>query len=279
MKRCGTICSWDFNRESDMPELQICQCKECDLPVLALGMCNKHWRRNKKYGSPFITKYHMLRGLPADRRFSKLHKKMDSGCWEWIGPLDQDGYGVFNASFNDTNYHRAHRFSWAFHNLSDIPNGKMVCHACDNTRCVNPDHLWLGEAIENNGDRARKGRNHIQNGELGNKAVLTEAQVREILIDARPYSEIAHAYGVAASTIGSIKNRVSWSHLEVDHIHKNPRGDGGISRRGKSDRITPEIVRIIRASAEQGKLLAERFQVSPQMITAIRKRRCWAHVE
>lgn len=256
----------------------VCGIKDCELPVLAMGMCNKHWRRTRKYGSPCVTKYHVLRGMPADRRFAKLHKVMATGCWEWIGSLDTDGYGLFSAIFNGIAYKRAHRFSWAFHNLQEIPKDMMVCHKCDNPRCVNPDHLWLGAAIENNGDRTRKGRNHIQCGELANKAKLTEEQVRQILIDGRPYAEIAHTYNVAMTTIGSIKNRESWTHVKVETIAKNKRGSGS-GHRGKSDRITPDIVRTIRASSDQGKLLAERFQVSPQMITAIRKRRCWAHVE
>jgi hypothetical protein len=257
--------------------MDVCQCKGCDRPALQMGMCNKHWRRNRRYGSPFATRNHAMQGLPVDVRFERLHTKTEGGCWEWKGSLDQDGYGVFHGVFNDVLYKRAHRFSWAFHSLSDIPKGMMVCHSCDNPKCVNPGHLWLGSAAENHDDMVAKGRRRSQAGEASHRAKVTEEQARAILADARPYSEIAAAYGLKISSVSSIKNRVSWSHLKVSNIVKNRRGSGS-GNRGKSERITPEIVREIRSSEESGKSLAEKYSVSQQLITAIRKRTRWAHV-
>lgn len=254
----------------------VCQCKGCERGAICLGMCAKHYQRLKKYGSPFVTKMHVLQGLPPEKRFDRLHKKIEGGCWEWIGPVDQDGYGCFTASFNGVKYARAHRFSWAFHSLAPIPKGMMVCHSCDNPRCVNPEHLWLGDAADNNGDRARKGR-HKDTIRL-NAAILTEEQVRAILADHRPQAEIAHAYGVTGSTIGSIKQRKSWSHLEGVTVRKRRPGSGS-GHRGKSDHITPDLVRQIRESTEQGKLWATRLGVSASLVSAIRNRRLWAHVE
>lgn len=255
----------------------LCQCKGCDRIALHLGMCNKHWRRNRRYGSPFVTKNHVLRGLPVDVRFRRLYRAIPNGCWEWKGSVDQDGYGIFHGVFNAVQYKRAHRFSWAFHSLSDVPSNMQVCHTCDNPRCVNPAHLWLGTAAENHADMESKGRRRSQAGALSHRAKLTEEDALAILGDPRPYSQIAAEYGVKMTTVSSIKNRVSWSHLQVESIPKNPRGSGS-GNRGKSDRITPDIVREIRASAASGKELAAKFRVSPQLITAIRKGTRWAHV-
>jgi hypothetical protein len=254
----------------------ICQCKGCDLPVRCMGMCNKHWMRTRKFGSPFVTQNHVLRGLSAEKRFELQYRKVGE-CWEWIGTLEKDGYGVFHAVVLGVAYQRAHRFSWAHHTQSRIPKGMLVCHSCDNPRCVNPAHLWLGTYADNHEDMVAKGRRRTEaKGEMAHKAKLTEDQVKLILVDPRPYSQIATEYGVAGPTITSIKNRESWRHVEVDQIVKN--GRGGPGRRGKGEKLTEELVREIRTSSEMGKDIAKRLGISKAMVTAIRKRQRWAHV-
>lgn len=255
--------------------MDVCGCKGCDLPVYALGMCNKHWHRNRKYGTPFAVKARSweMRGLSAPERFGK-QVKFTEGCWEWVGPADKDGYGVFRGVFEDVPYQRAHRYSWALHNKQQIPKGMLICHQCDNPKCVNPDHLFIGTGGDNMRDKVAKGRHNAPKGAAAPTAILTEAQAQAILGDPRPYALIAADYGVQPSTIGSVKARVSWAHLEGEVAKNHPN-----NRKGKGTKLTAEIVRAIKASTEQGKTLAERYGVSPQLITNIRKRRTWAHVE
>lgn len=258
--------------------MEICGIKGCERPVICLGLCTKHYRRNRLYGSPFVVKSHSgsMRGLPAPQRFEMQFKKgVDDECWNWQASVDQDGYGIFRGVVGTVDYKRAHRYSWAHHTQSAIPKGMEVCHSCDNRRCVNPAHLWLGTTAANQADKHRKGRARVNFGENAPNVSLNESQVREILADCRPYSQIATNYGVTTMTISDIKCRRSWAHIEVDVIGHAPR----ISpKRGKSDRITPEIVRIIRNSDRRGTELATEYQVSTQLICAIRKRRAWAHV-
>jgi hypothetical protein len=191
----------------------VCCIKGCDLKVLVLGLCNKHWRRNKKFGSPAAVSSHsgMLRGLSSEQRFALSVLKTDR-CWIWKASKDKNGYGIFRGKIGDVKFTRAHRFSYAFY-TGDLLVGTQALHTCDNPSCVNPEHLFSGTNADNMRDKAEKGRSRTPTGEKHGKAILTERQVRNILKDPRPYAEIATQYNVATTTIGSIKQRVSWKHL------------------------------------------------------------------
>jgi hypothetical protein len=75
-------------------------------------------------------------------------------CWEWIAGKTQSGYGRFK--FNKKT-RRAHRFSYELH-FGPIPKGLIVCHRCDNTLCIRPEHLFLGTNLTNTRDMLKKGR-------------------------------------------------------------------------------------------------------------------------
>lgn len=259
-------------------DLSVCCIKGCDEKTVALGLCVNHYRRNKMYGSPMALKQHngMFRNKTAIQRFEMQVKKRENGCWEWTGGVDQDGYGSFRAEANGQIFHRVHRWSWAFHNNQQVPKHGFICHTCDNPRCANPEHLFLGDATINNADKMSKGRFRVARGEKGGHAVLTYEQARAILSDPRPYAAIAYEYGVKPSTIGSIKQRISWRDIDDVEPVKPKRVS---ARKGVSDKVTPEIVRDIRTSTLTGKELAAKYGLSPQAICGIRKRRSWAHVE
>jgi hypothetical protein len=57
----------------------------------------------------------------------------DSGCWEWQGYLDRDGYGHDGKG-------GAHRSAYVA-KFGPVPPGMQLDHLCRNRRCVNPDHL------------------------------------------------------------------------------------------------------------------------------------------
>lgn len=100
----------------------------------------------------------LLPKITTKERFDTKYLISEDGCWEWI-PNENSRYGVFYINGKTV---RANRASWIIHN-GDIPGGLIVCHTCDNTRCVNPEHLWLGTHKSNALDRESKGRGRKAN--------------------------------------------------------------------------------------------------------------------
>jgi hypothetical protein len=80
--------------------------------------------------------------------------KTDS-CWLWDKPTHDQGYGLFTAKPNGRNL-LAHRVSYAL--TYGEPGDFEVCHTCDVTSCVNPDHLFIGTQADNIHDMLQKGR-------------------------------------------------------------------------------------------------------------------------
>lgn len=92
-------------------------------------------------------------GLPVMPRFWSQVEKT-AGCWNWTGALNTHGYGHIRVH---SKWAPTHRFSWELSN-GLIPDGLSVLHHCDNRRCVRPDHLFLGTALDNVRDMHAKGR-------------------------------------------------------------------------------------------------------------------------
>lgn len=111
---------------------------------------------------------------------------------------------------------RTHRLAWQLAN-GPIPIGMFVCHHCDNPPCCNPEHLFLGTALDNNRDRHEKGRSVIRVGMDLGIAKLTDAQVIEIRAryahGGQTHRALADEFGVTRTTIGRIVSRAAWRHL------------------------------------------------------------------
>lgn len=91
-----------------------------------------------------------------DRLMQKTRVDSD-GCWEWMGHINCNGYGVIIGTTNVGRVRTAHRLSYYVF-IGDLEKGKVIAHSCDNRKCVNPSHLWQGTQQENLRDMVNKGR-------------------------------------------------------------------------------------------------------------------------
>lgn len=77
---------------------------------------------------------------PAAERFMRQTRIVESGCIEWTGFLDRDGYGQFRPGGRDSSKVRSHRWAYEYF-VGAIPDGLVLDHLCKNRACVNAEHL------------------------------------------------------------------------------------------------------------------------------------------
>lgn len=128
----------------------------------------------------------------------------------------------------------AHRVAWVMANRKEIPDGILVCHRCDNPKCCNPAHLFLGTPRENMRDMARKGRAiYPPVGSHHPRSKLTEAQAIAIRESDEAQAVLAARYGVAQSLISGIKSGKKWP-----YAHRGALDEAGRAIDAMRERLT-----------------------------------------
>lgn len=156
-------------------------------------------------------------------RFFKMFRRTAS-CWEWTGPLKDNGYGVFGLKVDGKwkNIY-AHRWIWE-HRNPKIPKGMLICHKCDNKKCVNPEHLFIGTYADNSRDAASKGRCCMQahpekrpHGERNGQSKISRLDVIRIRKSYKPYKvtvpNLCKKFKISRSQVRRILSGKSWVHV------------------------------------------------------------------
>lgn len=193
----------------------MCSVDGCVALNHARGYCAKHYARFKRNGAPNV-----IRALKGDSVSERLKRYSvvngETGCIEWIGALsskDKFGYGTLTIHGKK---HRAHRLAWEI-NFGGIPKGMFVCHKCDNPKCINPEHLFIGANKDNCDDRDKKGRNVVKKGIENSNSKLTERQVvyiRKLYSIGLSQQNIATLFFVSKPTIQKITSNTYWRHIQ-----------------------------------------------------------------
>jgi len=146
-------------------------------------------------------------------RFNSTNVKDVSGCWLWTASVAGRGYGQIKLPGQRKQIY-AHRLSYLIHKGED-PGNKQVCHTCDNPRCVNPEHLFIGTSQDNHDDMKNKERHTF--GEKSGTAKLEEndvVQIKGMLKLGITQVKIAKMFGVSQIQISRINTGRQWQHIK-----------------------------------------------------------------
>jgi hypothetical protein len=150
-----------------------------------------------------------------DYFFDRAMPEPNSGCWIWLNATTNkhgSGYGTVNINGRMMGAHRA---VFEISRGVSLDTETHVCHRCDVSQCVNPDHLFTGTHLENMADCAKKGRNKypIISGSASHLAKLTEAQAIDIARSSLSIAELAEKYGVSKHAVYCIRIGKTWSRI------------------------------------------------------------------
>lgn len=136
-------------------------------------------------------------------------------CLLWQGCKSSRGYG--RMPIGKSNGEATHRVAWALHNGKRPPVGLHVMHSCDTPSCVNPLHLSIGTAADNQRDCARKGRKRAAKGSAHTCSRYTEAQfIAAALLFAHgvTYRVISEKIGIARGALMKTLQGHRWPHIQ-----------------------------------------------------------------
>lgn len=187
-----------------------CTVTGCDVPHVAKGYCDRHyrrWRRGQEVTAEPLTRADRLQWL-AD-----LAVDPPDDCVEWPWSRRRNGYGLLSVG----------RYFIAASHLALEASGRPkpgaprdnALHSCDNPPCVNPRHLRWGTSADNAQERRDRGRQSSRKGTANGRAIIDQAKADEIRAvrasEGLTYREIGLRYGVSASAVAFVVKGLRWN--------------------------------------------------------------------
>ncbi len=188
-----------------------CSIDGCNIIHKAQGYCSKHYQRIKKNG---FNKSSNFDYSIIQRFYLKTKRNHETGCLDWTGSCLPKGYG--NCTIKGK-WVRSHRAIYELIN-GPIPNGLHCLHKCDNPRCCEISHLFLGTNKDNVIDKMKKNRCSRPLGSANhfakineNLVVLIKKQLEKGVLN----SSICNEFGVSKYVVSQIKTGRTWSHIKI----------------------------------------------------------------
>ena len=146
---------------------------------------------------------------PVDERFwaNVQQSKSVNDCWLWTGNITVHGYGFMSV---EGKIWPAHRLSYTMH-YGPIPDGLLVCHACNTPRCVRPNHLYLGSDKDNARDKVLSMPLALRT--RGKMTSSTVKKIRNMATQGVSKHAIAKRFGLSYTTVWAIVTRKTWAHI------------------------------------------------------------------
>ena len=145
------------------------------------------------------------------RLLEKIEFSSPDECWEWVGSLTAKGYGqLYPERGAGLGYQASHRLAYIF--FRGCIGDMHVLHSCDNRKCCNPKHLFLGTNEDNMRDKCAKGRAFTKSKILESDVKV----IREMVTQGIKQKDVAQKFGVSKQTISVVINRKTKRYLRED---------------------------------------------------------------
>lgn len=139
-------------------------------------------------------------------------QKDKTKCWEIHLRPDSSGYVQICIKGKMV---LAHRLAWKIDQNKKVPKGYHVLHSCDNPKCVNPNHLFLGTHTDNMKDMAKKGRRkNINTGENNGRSKINypiACKIRRLHAKGVERKRLSKKFRVSLSTIDGVVKYERWT--------------------------------------------------------------------